>query len=158
MKMNALTNTNSASIAIHKNPVMYRNRDKHFAAGFNFYKFFWIFTIGSVIGFVVETIWCLVTNGHFEVRSSFVLGPFTIVYGIGAVVLYLGLRKVDRSKTGRIFLFGVVGGTVVELIASWIQEVAFGTVSWDYSNLPLNINGRVCLLCSVFWGAGGSVG
>ena len=33
-----------------------------------------------------------------------------------------------------------------------VQEMIFGTTSWDYSNLPFNLNGRICLLYSVFWG------
>ena len=43
-------------------------------------------------------------------------------------------------------------GTVVEYLCSWGQELLFGSRSWDYSNVPLNINGRVCLLYSSFWG------
>ena len=39
-----------------------------------------------------------------------------------------------------------------EYICSLGQEIVFGSVAWDYSSLPLNINGRVCLLYSLFWG------
>ena len=41
---------------------------------------------------------------------------------------------------------------MVEYGCSWVQELMFGTRSWDYSNMPFNINGRICLLYSVFWG------
>ena len=43
-------------------------------------------------------------------------------------------------------------GTVVEYLCSWGQEALFGSRSWDYSYMPFNLNGRVCLLYSVFWG------
>jgi len=130
----------------------YVNSERHFADGLNFYKLFWTFTYGSIIGFVVETIWCLIRNGRFEVRSSFVFGPFSVIYGIGALALYLALRKISSKKPLHIFLVGMVAGTAIEHLCSWVQEMAFGTVSWDYSNVPLNIGGRVCLLYSVFWG------
>ena len=53
----------------------------------------------------------------------------------------------------KIFLISFVSGTVAEYICSLGQEICFGSVAWDYSRMPLNINGRVCLLYSVFWGA-----
>ena len=43
-------------------------------------KIFWIFLIGSVIGYIVEMIVALVQNGHFESRQGLVIGPFTQVY------------------------------------------------------------------------------
>ena len=43
-------------------------------------------------------------------------------------------------------------GSVVEYVCSWGQEALFGSRSWDYSNIPFNLNGRICLLYSVFWG------
>ena len=46
---------------------------------------------------------------------------------------------------------------MVEYVCSYVQETLFGSVSWDYSNIPLNINGRVCLLYSIFWGALGVI-
>ena len=35
------------------------------------YKSFWIFVIGSVFGFVAETIWCLIKNGSIVYREGF---------------------------------------------------------------------------------------
>ena len=50
------------------------------------------------------------------------------------------------------FLGGMAAGSIVEYVCSWGQEFFFGSRSWDYSNLPFNLNGRICLLYSVFWG------
>ena len=46
----------------------------------------------------------------------------------------------------------MIAGSVVEYICSWGQELIFGSRSWDYSHMSFNINGRICLLYSVFWG------
>ncbi len=43
-------------------------------------------------------------------------------------------------------------GSVVEYVCSWGQELLFGSRSWDYSHMPFNLNGRICLLYSIFWG------
>jgi len=145
-------NSNTALVPAKNEASIEQNEIRHFAQDLNFYKVFWIFTYGSIIGFVVETFWCFIRLGHFEVRSSMMFAPVNIIYGIGAVVFYLSLRKIDARKTMQIFLIGMVLGTAVELLCSWFQEMAFGTVSWDYSVAPLNIGGRVCLMYSIFWG------
>jgi len=148
--MEAIRNLYGATSRIR--PVVYAASNRHFAYGLNFYKLFWLFAFGSAIGFLVETIWCVIKTGQIEARASMIYGPFNVVYGIGALVLYLCLRKIDKKKWYIIFSAGIAAGTMVEFICSYIQEVVFGTISWDYSHLPLNIGGRVCLLYSVFWG------
>lgn len=116
------------------------------------YQVFWIFLIGSVVGFVVETVWCLIRNGRVECRSSMILGPFTAVYGFGALVLYFGNRFLAKNNILHIFFYGAAASTVVEYFCSLFQETLFGSVSWDYSSQPFNIDGRVSLLYSIFWG------
>ena len=61
-----------------------------FAPGLGFYKIFWVFFLGCIIGVVVETLWCLATKFYIENRSGVIYGPFNPVYGVGAVVLTLG--------------------------------------------------------------------
>lgn len=121
-------------------------------AKFNFYHYVWIFIFGCYSGYAVETLWCLIRNGFIESRKSLVLGHLSVAYGMGAVLLTLLLVHFQNSSWWKIFLVSFVSGTVVEYICSLGQEICFGSVAWDYSNLPLNINGRVCLLYSVFWG------
>lgn len=117
-----------------------------------FYKYVYIFFICCVVGFAVETVWCLIKNGYIESRKSLVYGPFSVAYGMGGVLLTAVLNKFKTLSPPKIFLISFVTGTVTEYICSLGQEIVFGSVAWDYSHLPLNINGRVCLLYSLFWG------
>lgn len=131
----------------------YREKQEaHFAQGMTFYKLFWVFFIGCFAGVVLETIYCLIQRGHYESRVGLIYGPFNLVYGIGALCLSGALYQF-RNR-GRVFSFvgGFLVGSVVEYACSWFQEVCFGSTSWDYSNMPYNLNGRICLLYSIFWG------
>lgn len=119
---------------------------------FTFIQYVWIFVAGCYGGFLVETVWCLIKNGYIESRKSLVLGHLSVAYGMGAVLLTLILVHFQQSKLWKIFLVAFLSGTVTEYICSLGQEICFGSVAWDYSKLPLNINGRVCLLYSLFWG------
>ena len=123
-----------------------------FAPGLCFSKLVWVFLISCVVGFLVETLWCYIRHGYIECRQSLVYGPLSVAYGMGAVILTMALYKFRNSPWWKIFLVSFVVGTVTEYICSLGQELVFGSVAWDYSNVPLNINGRVCLLYSVFWG------
>lgn len=124
----------------------------HFARGLGPYKLMLVCFIGSFAGVIVELLWCLIRNGYLESRSGLVYGPFNLLYGAGAVVLTVCLYRF-RNRSGWIsFLGGMLVGTVVEYLCSWGQEALFGSRSWDYSTMPFNLNGRVCLLYSVFWG------
>lgn len=123
-----------------------------FAQGINFYKLFWIFFLGCFLGVVIETLFCLLTRGHYENRVGVIWGPFNPVYGFGCVALTLGLYFLRFHRDLHILFFGAVIGSVVEYICSWGQEMVFGSTSWDYSAMPYNVNGRICLLYAFFWG------
>ena len=124
----------------------------HFAAGATFHKLFWVFFIGSFAGVVIETIWCIITRGHYESRVGLIYGPFNLVYGFGALALTYSLYKYRNRSAVYSFIGGFISGSVVEYLCSLFQEIAFGSTSWDYSNIPYNLNGRICLLYSIFWG------
>lgn len=130
---------------------------KHFAQGINFYKLFLICFIGSFAGVIVELLWCLIRNGYVESRSGLVYGPFNLLYGAGAVALTLALYKYRNRNATISFFGGMLVGSVLEYVVSWGQETFLGSRSWDYSQIPFNLNGRICLLYSVFWGILGVV-
>ena len=118
-------------------------------------KIFWVFIIGSIAGFIFKVIVVFFQKGHFELRQGLIYGPFIPVYGIGAMCYYIVLSKIKIKNKVRIFLITMILGGITEYLCSFIQEKAFGTISWDYSYLPFNINGRTSLLHCVYWGIGG---
>ena len=68
---------------------------------------------------------------------------------------YIVLSKIKIKNKVQIFLITMILGGITEYLCSFIQEKAFGTISWDYSYLPFNINGRTSLLHCIYWGIGG---
>lgn len=118
----------------------------------NFYYLFWIFIVGSVAGWIIEGIFTFLRYGELINHSAVVLGPFNFAYGLGACLLSLLLVKYKDSNYFKIFGIGFLGGTVLEYIMSWGMELVLGFSAWDYSSKFLNINGRVCLTYSIFWG------
>lgn len=118
----------------------------------SFYQLFWIFLIGCVFGWLAEVLYDLVLLGKFVNHSSLIYGPIGGAYGIGAVLIALCLNRFEDSSYIKIFLVSFALGTIGEYIMSWGMELVLGFTAWDYSHLFLNINGRVCLLYSLFWG------
>lgn len=129
-----------------------KKEDKPFASGLCLSKLFALFLIGSFIGTCIETVYALIVEGYFEFRVGVVYGPFIPVYGGGACLLTIVLYKLYKLSDTLIFIIGAVLGCFFEYICSWGQEMLVGTVSWDYSDMPLNINGRTSLLYGLFWG------
>ncbi|MDD3304127.1 MAG: putative ABC transporter permease [Clostridia bacterium] len=127
-------------------------KEKSFATGLNFYKLFWIFYIGCFFGVVVETIWCIVTNGYFESRTALILEPLNPVYGIGAVLISVCFVRMTGWKNIFIYIGSFVVGGAFEWLCSFFQEMVFGTVSWYYGKDTLGIFERTSLVYCIFWG------
>lgn len=113
-------------------------------------KIFWIFIIGSVFGFFMEMIYATVYTRALVIRQGLIYGPFIQIYGIGAVAYYLLISKVQEPRDA--FFYGMLMGGILEYVGSFLQEMIFGTISWDYSRWFLNLNGRICVLYCVYWG------
>ena len=88
-------------------------------------------------------LWCFIRHGYFESRAGLVYGPFNLLYGVGATALTLLLYRYRNRSASISFFGGVIIGSAVEYLLSWAQETLFGSTSWDYSAVPLNINGRI---------------
>lgn len=122
------------------------------AHGLNFYKLFWIFMCGGLVGFLLETLWCLATRLELQMRAGLVYGPFNPIYGAGALFMTLGLYRLRGRSVLLQWLVGAVVGSVLEYASSWLQEVFFSSESWNYSGMRFNLHGRINLLYSAFWG------
>lgn len=113
-------------------------------------KLVWTFLSGSILGTWYEVILNLIINGTLERRSSVFFGPFNIIYGFAFLMAVVLLRKIRRSSN-LIILGAILGGTI-EYLASFIQETITGAISWDYSDLFLNIDGRTTIPFMLYWG------
>lgn len=130
---------------------------KSFAKGFSFYKIFWLIVLFSILGFFIESVWCLIKIGQIESRKGLIYGPFNQIYGLGAIVMIICLRKVRNKGNGVLFFSSAILGGIFEYICSFIQQILFGSVSWEYSEMQFNINGRTNIIYALFWGALGTI-
>ena len=128
-----------------------KNKKKFTIFGFTITRLLAYFIIYSIIGFVIETIFGLLTKGVIESRKSFLYGPFCGIYGLGAVVMIVGLQKFKKNNY-TLFIGGFIIGSIIEYVISLVGELIFNIKWWDYSNMPFNINGRICVWYSFFWG------
>ncbi len=137
---------------------MRREQHESFRAGAGFYRLFWFFVIGSVAGFVLEGLWSLVHWGRWAHHAGVVWGPFCTIYGLGFVAMQIAPDLCSRGIHSRLqrrltqFCLCAVAGSLVEFAVSWCQEAWFGSVSWDYSDQPFNLGGRVSLMMTFVWG------
>lgn len=123
-----------------------------FAKGMCFFKLVWVFLIMSLIGDIFETFFVYLRFGTVMSRSSFIYGPFSAVWGLGAMALTVVLQRLAGREDRHVFLAGCLLGGVYEYACSVITEVFLGTTFWDYSDLPFNFGGRTNLLFCLFWG------
>ncbi len=153
----AIRRRNEAAVAAYEEHLT-PGQEKPFAYRFCYSKLFWIFMAGNVVGCLLETVYALIMPPHrFELRVSLVFGPFILVYGFGAVVITLFLRKMYNQRDALIFIASMVVGASFEYLCSFFQQMAFGSVSWEYSDSLLNVGGRTNLMYSVFWGVLGLI-
>ena len=121
----------------------------------NFFNIFWVFVICSIIGLVIETVYHMVVvePGVLHDRAGLLYGPFSPMYGFGAVLMTLALNRFRKMHVLLVFLISALIGGTFEYLMSLFLEIAFGVSAWDYTGEFLSINGRVCGLYICMWGA-----
>lgn len=133
------------------------HEEKVFAQGLCKEKLFLVFVIGSIFGAYYEQILNLIKVFFrkgiivWELRRGVIYGPFSPIYGVGAVLIVWLLARKKRSPLHTI-LYGAMVGGIFEYLISFLQETFVGTVSWDYSQQFLNINGRTTIPFMLVWG------
>ena len=132
--------------------VRVKAKEERFARGCGFFKLASLFILGAFLGDIVETVFCLATTGRLMSRSSLVFGPFSIVWGLACALLTWILYRYRDKSDRYIFVFGTILGGAYEYVCSVFTEMVFGTVFWDYSEIPFNLGGRINLLYCFFWG------
>ena len=126
---------------------------------FGWYQAVIIFFVGSMAGLLIEEVWMLATAGLTESRVGLVWGPFSPLYGFGAVFLTMlsfWLRK-RGARAWQVFLVSALIGGVLEQLAGWGMSTFFDAESWTYLHLPDHITQWVAWRFLVFWGLLGLV-
>ena len=120
----------------------------------NFFNLFWIFVICCVLGLLIELAWhmIVVDPGVYQDRAGLLYGPFSPIYGVGAVLLTIALNRFHDRNPLVIFLVSAVIGGAFEFFVSWFMETAFGIVAWDYTGTFLSIDGRTNGMFMCMWG------
>jgi uncharacterized membrane protein len=112
---------------------------------------FWALVIFSFLGYIVEMLFEIVMLGTFESRQGLIYGPFSQIYGIGAVIGIVASRKYHHKHLIFIFMFCAVLGSVYEFCSSLFLEVVFGASAWNYNQSLLNIQGRTSPQFAIYW-------
>ena len=135
----------------------------------DFFNLFWVFVACSFLGLVIETVYHMVVvdPGVYQDRAGMLFGPFSPIYGFGAVLMTVALNRFYRSNFVIIFVVSAVIGGLFEASVSWFMQTAFGAVAWNYSGSTLFglcpdpiaelFGGRTSTLFMCMWGALGCV-
>lgn len=125
----------------------YSFMDKHI-----FYKLFWLFILGSIFGCYMEQVQYYLHRGIWESRAGVVWGPFSEIYGLGTVIIYLLSNLMQNSSPLTIFFISAISGSAFEYLSRLFQEICFGSITWDYSKEAFNLGGRTSLKYGIYWG------
>lgn len=108
------------------------------------------FFIYGFLGWCTEVAYAAVREGKF-VNRGFLNGPICPIYGIGVSTVIHFLQPV-ADQWILLYILSTILVTVLEGITGFLLEKLFHHRWWDYSEIPLNIGGYVCLLFSLLWG------
>lgn len=118
----------------------------------NLYEAIWIFMIYAFLGWCAEVAFAAVDSGKF-VNRGFMNGPYCPIYGVGVLIVVWVLTPL-KDNIFVLFAGSVILTSVLEYLVGFLLEKLFGNRWWDYSDLPFNIKGYVCLKFSLMWGIG----
>lgn len=136
----------------------YIMEEKVFAKGYCFAKVFIFFVIGCLIGTYYEEILWFVRYGEWVNRQGMIYGPFSPIYGVGVAIFVIFLGKYNEQRSiWKTWLYAALIGGITEFVTSWIADVCFGVIFWDYSTYFLNIAGRTTIPFMIGWGIGGTI-
>ena len=118
----------------------------------DFFNLFWIFVVCCVLGLLIETVYHAIVFGGYQDRAGVLYGPFSPIYGFGAVLMTVALNRFHNKPIAIIFLVSAIIGGAFEYLTSWFMQFAFGIVAWDYTGTFLSIDGRTNFVFMCMWG------
>lgn len=134
----------------------------------NYFNLFLVFFVCSVLGLILEEVWHMVVvdPGVYQDRAGMLFGPFSPIYGFGAVLMTMALNRFYKKNPLIIFLVSALIGGAFEVFVGWFMQTSFGVVSWSYSHIrlfgmpdPIAVltGGRTCTPFACMWGLGGLI-
>lgn len=119
---------------------------------YSYSLFQWIlfFFIYCFLGWCCESTIVSFHQKHF-VNRGFLHAPLLPIYGFGALSILISTLPVKNNAV-LVYIFGMIGATILEYVTGWAMEKIFKIRYWDYTGKFLNLNGHICLECSLFWG------
>lgn len=116
----------------------------------NLYQAAWIFLIYAFLGWCSEVAFAAVNKGKF-VNRGFLNGPVCPIYGFGMLIVVTALWGL-KGNLILLFLGSATLTTALEFVTGFVLEKFFHDKWWDYSDMPFNIKGYICLKFTVLWG------
>ena len=119
------------------------------------YIFYFFFS--RFIGWFFESCYCSLRPKKW-INRGFLRGPVCPIYGTGGLVMMIALLPLRHITENLyfnellIFIAGAILCDIVEFMTSYIMEKLFNARWWDYSNKKFNIQGRICLTHTFYWG------
>lgn len=114
-----------------------------------------LFIIFCVAGWIWECIYMSILDKNL-VNRGFLTGPYIPIYGFGGLLVQIAFGQWSDGfltpNTLKIYIVGALSATLLEYIVSYVLELVFNARWWDYSEYKFNLNGRICLIASLFWG------
>ena len=114
--------------------------------------YFFLLVIYSFVGWVWESVFCSLYAEHRLINRGFLNGPYCPIYGTGAIFGLITLSGIENPIL--LFFAAAVLTCTLEYFTSWAMEKLFHARWWDYSDEPLNINGRVYIGGFIAFGLG----
>ena len=109
----------------------------------------------AVFGWIYESAYCTIVERRWQNRG-FLYGPLCPIYGVGFIAMMAACQLLDAQgiapEPWQVFVVVAMGAAVLEYITSWTLEQLFHARWWDYSNMPLNLNGRICVPAMALFG------
>lgn len=117
---------------------------------YSFLQIIMFFFAYCFLGWIWETSYVSIRKHKF-VNRGFLHGPLIPIYGFGAMAILFATLPV-KDNLWLVFICGMLGASVLELVTGCVMEAIFHVRYWDYTNIPTNIKGYISLPTSIVWG------
>lgn len=117
---------------------------------YEFCQWLSFFYLHCIFGWCFESTYVSLKQ-HCFVNRGFLKGPWLPLYGSGAVLVLLITMPFDQHPV-EVYIAGLIGATLLELVTGEAMVRLFKVRYWDYSNQHFQYKGHICLSSSIVWG------